>query len=213
VLSHALPVLVFNVGIPICIYLVAKQYTSEIVAVFLSGLMPTLKTLYSFFGEGKQDAISMLQVVGVLASVVTMFLTKDAKVLFLLNFAVGILMGVFTIFSLLWLKEDLWFQLRRTFTVKTDEEMDELYTKSHVRTASRFITFVSGLVSIFVGAISVVLVLLLSVDTFMYVSAVVPLAVLGPFGWWAMKYTNLHDQEPSIDVENHLLLKPSQSLL
>ncbi|ETV67716.1 hypothetical protein H257_16181 [Aphanomyces astaci] len=69
-MQHMAPMLVFNAVMPLAIYKLAKPHTTKIVAVFLSGLIPMFKTLVTFFWFRKQDAISMIQLFGVLVSVI-----------------------------------------------------------------------------------------------------------------------------------------------
>ncbi|RHY75463.1 hypothetical protein DYB38_012985, partial [Aphanomyces astaci] len=127
-MQHMAPMLVFNAVIPLAIYKLAKPHTTKIMAVFLSGLIPMFKTLVTFFWFRKQDAISMIQLFGLLV----------------FSVGSGAIAGMFMIASLSWLEEDMFYQIRRTLSDKTTQELDAHYQKPVVRSTSRYITLVMG---------------------------------------------------------------------
>ncbi|RHY04228.1 hypothetical protein DYB36_007301, partial [Aphanomyces astaci] len=116
-MQHMAPMLVFNAVMPLAIYKLAKPHTTKIVAVFLSGLIPMFKTLVTFFWFRKQDAISMIQLFGLLV----------------FSVGSGAIAGMFMIASLSWLEEDMFYQIRRTLSDKTTQELDAHYQKPVVR--------------------------------------------------------------------------------
>ncbi|RHY29551.1 hypothetical protein DYB32_005058 [Aphanomyces invadans] len=206
--KHQAPVMLFNIALPVAIYNLAKQYTSEIVAVFLSGVIPMLKTLVTFVCLKQQDAISVIQVVGVLVTVAITIFATDPKTLLVFQVGSAAPIGVFMILSVHWLEEDLFYQFRRTMSVKTSEELDLHYEKPIVRDTSRFVTVLMGGIMITTSIINIFLVLTFSVDTIIYMSNIMPLVNI-PFMYWLYRYVN--DKEAQADMANEVtpLVQPA----
>ncbi|CAK4096909.1 unnamed protein product [Aphanomyces euteiches] len=204
-LCRQVPLVLFNVVLPIVIYKLCRPYTSEIVAVFLSGVIPMIKILVTVLVFKQHDAVSMMQVLGICISVVITSVATDAKMLLVFQQGGGVIMGLFFLSTLCILREDMAFQLRRTFTTNTTEEMDALYAKPQVRAASRFLTVIWGITGICQALLGVTLVFLLPVDTFIYIANVLGLITL-PLLWWSMRYIQSIEKDLDLSSETKPLL-------
>ncbi|RHX99137.1 hypothetical protein DYB37_008937 [Aphanomyces astaci] len=208
-----LPMVVFNLILPLVIFNVAKEHTSQIVAVFLSGIPPMGKTLVQVFAYNKKDVISIVQIISTAFSVVIMLFTDNAKVLLVKDSLSTITVGILYFVSVAYFHEDLFFTFRRHFSSKTPEEMDALYALPHVQRASRYLSVVWGFGMIIEAFIRITLIVLLSVQTMVYVSPVIPMVCFWPLGFWSFKYLQKHEVvEGAADDVTKPLLPTSKEL-
>ncbi|KAF0684853.1 Aste57867_23198 [Aphanomyces stellatus] len=193
--SPHLPMFVCNIALPLLIFNIAKEYTSQIVAVFLSGIPPIVKTLVQVFLFGQMDVISIIQILSTAFSVAIMLFTTDAKVLLVKDSLTTVTMATLHFLSLSCFDEDIFFTFRRHFTTKSREDMDAAYAKPHVRQVSRTLTVVWGIVMLVEAAARIGLILALSVETIVYVSPFLPMLFFWPLGYWTFKYIQTHETD------------------
>ncbi|RHY91664.1 hypothetical protein DYB35_006614 [Aphanomyces astaci] len=135
-MQHMAPMLVFNAVMPLAIYKLAKPHTTKIMAVFLSGLIPMFKALVTFFWFRKQDAISMIQLFGVLVSVIIDHHGSEEAAR--IQRRVGSDRGhvydrVAVVARRRHVQNMMFYQIRRTLSDKTTQELDAHYQKPVVR--------------------------------------------------------------------------------
>ncbi|ETW00556.1 hypothetical protein H310_07141 [Aphanomyces invadans] len=188
-----LPMVVFNLILPLAIFNIAKEHTTQIVAVFLSGIPPMVKTLVQVFAYNKKDVISIVQIISTSFSVVIMLFTDDAKVLLVKDSLSTVTIGILYFLSVAYFHEDMFFTFRRHFTSRSPEEMDAMYMLPHVRQTSRHLSIVWGFGMIIEASIRIALIVLLSVQTMVYVSPIIPMVCFWPLGFWSFKYLQAHE--------------------
>ncbi|CAK4692350.1 unnamed protein product [Aphanomyces euteiches] len=190
-----LPLVVFNIALPLILFNVVKEHASQMIAVFVSGIPPMAKTLVQIICYGQKDVISIVQIISTCFSVVILFFTDNAKVLLIKDSLSTITIGVLHFLSLAFFHEDMFFTFRRHFTSKTAADMDLLYAKPHVRKISRTVTSIWGVAMIIEACIRIALVLVLSVQTMVYISPIIPIVCFWPLMFWTFKYIQHHEND------------------
>jgi hypothetical protein len=172
-----------------------KFHAREVVAVALSGIPPAAKTIFEMVFHHRNDVISIMQIFSMVFSVILLCVTNNPKIMLMKDSCTTFLFGSLYLLSLMFCKEDLFFQFRRQLSLKSTEEMDNLWSLPQVRKASRFICFIWGLVMICEAGLRVVLVLVLPVDVMVYLTPFLGFFIFGPMAFCSIRYVHAHEPE------------------
>ncbi|OQS02787.1 hypothetical protein THRCLA_04879 [Thraustotheca clavata] len=187
-------IIVINIAMPILIYNYMKNYSSEIIAVALSGVPPTAKTIYEIVIHERKDLVSFMQIFSMIFSVILLMLTTDPKILMAKDSCTTIFMGIMHFISLTW-EENLFFAIRRQISDKSKEEMDAKWAQPVVRETCRFLCIVWGVFMIVDACFRILLIYLLSVSTLIIISPIIGITCMLVMGSWTYNYVCTHEVE------------------
>jgi len=189
-----LHLVIVNVVLPLVIYSIAKNHTTEVVALTLSGIPPALDALYSIIRNKRIDIISSVTVLAIVLSVVVASLTNDAKLILVKDSFMTLVLGTTYLVSMVVGKENLIWHYNRQFAGTSPEaqaHLDELWQKEPVRTATKFMCLVWGIGLIFEAILRIVLIYSLPISTMAYLSPILITVVLGSLAVWNALYVKL----------------------
>ncbi|ORX59578.1 hypothetical protein DM01DRAFT_1333043 [Hesseltinella vesiculosa] len=110
-LVHFLATMIVDVGLPLMLYYVLKDHTSQLVALIVSGVPPLVWVIFKFIWYRKVDALGCLFVVCYALSAVLSVISGDARLALLRDSSVTCVVSVMFLFSLLPIRTR-WFRLQ-----------------------------------------------------------------------------------------------------
>ncbi|OQR85126.1 membrane protein, partial [Thraustotheca clavata] len=181
--------LVINLVLPLVIYTICKDHMSQVLALTLSGIPPALHSLREIIQHKTIDVISMLVVFSIVASVVVAVLTDDPKILLMKDSFLTLVTGIAFVTSTCFAKENLICRFHRQFVGPDGQaELNEKYKRPEVQKSTRLMCWVWGCGLIFEACLRVVLIVLIPVDTMVYISPIIMIVCIGTLALWTSYY-------------------------
>ncbi|KAF0701379.1 Aste57867_8081 [Aphanomyces stellatus] len=177
-------VLVCNIALPLSIYAIASQYTTNIVAMGLYSIPPSLKAMYELVALHVVDWISAFQLAITGLSLLFMMYVDDPRIALLKDVVVPMACAfasisslVFPRFNLLWKVFRLWYFASVAENARLDALWDGVDDASvAVRRQFTFLAVVSGLVVLVEDSVRVYLIATAPFSTMVFVSPLVGIA-------------------------------------
>ena len=157
-----------NAIIPLLLYRLSKHYISpsELTALSISAVFPLLKSLFDLLRKRELDPISVIVLLGIVASGVALLFGGSPKILLVRE---SLFTGVFGLacFVSLLLPRPMMFYFGRHFVAGSDPQrrarFEAGWALPHVRFANRLITMVWG--AVYVTELVVRVILIYSIST------------------------------------------------
>jgi len=157
-----------NAIIPLLLYRLSKHYISpsELTALSISAVFPLLKSLFDLLRKRELDPISVIVLLGIVASGVALLFGGSPKILLVRE---SLFTGVFGLACFVWLllPRPMMFYFGRHFVAGSDPQrrarFEAGWALPHVRFANRLITMVWG--AVYVTELVVRVILIYSIST------------------------------------------------
>ena len=169
-----------DAGIPFGCYWLSMHYLSrsEVVALLVASIFPTLKSLYGVRRRRELDPISVLILAGLLFGLAALLVGGGAKLLLIRESLFTGAFGLACLVSLLWRsRRPVMFYFGRFFAAGSDPvrraRFDQLWQYASFRRVQRIMTLVWGLVFVGEFTVRVVLIYTVSPATVLAVSPIV----------------------------------------
>lgn len=192
--------IVLNATIPFGCYYLSKALISpsELIALVVATAFPTLKSIYDLTRHQKVNPISIIVLLGIVTSIVALFIGGDPRILLIRESLFTGVFGVACLVSLLF-PRPIMFYFGRHFMTGNDPEkrkvFDGRWHNPIVRHGHRLITAVWGIVYVGEFIARVILVYTLSSAVVLAVSPfVLGLATIATIIWTFRYAYNLRDQ-------------------
>lgn len=189
---HLLPTLLEN-SLPFGIYFLVKGLTgtSDVVALSIGAVVPASLTLWQVLRTRRINAMTLLILLGMLASVLAALLGSDARLLLIRESAVGAVLGLSFLVSLFF-SRPLFFVLIRQVRAGRDQHklagFEQRWQQPTQRRAFRLATVVWGLTLLGEFALRLVLVLSLPITLAVTLTTFLPLCIYAAVLAWTVWY-------------------------
>jgi hypothetical protein len=184
-----------NVAIPTLCYQLSKHYVSpsELTALLLASVYPTLKSLYDVLQRGELDPVSIVVLLGIGSGIAALLFTGSYRLLLLRESLFTFAFGLACLGSLLLpSRRPLMFFFGRVFATGNDPArraaFDASWQYPESRRGHRVITLVWGLLFVAEFAFRVVLIYTVSPATVLAVSPIVLGAATVLAIFWTFRY-------------------------
>ncbi|ETV77123.1 hypothetical protein H257_09019 [Aphanomyces astaci] len=174
--------LVVNVGLPVVIYYVGREFTSEALALALSAIPPAIEALVQMLAFQTVDPLSVFQIVSISLAIAFMCVTNDPRLLFLKDSLTTALCGVALILSTTW-KQNL--VLRYYLTGVSDDSKQDT---PHLAQQCAHICYVWGSLFIAEALVRVGFIYTCSTDVMVILSPCMALLCSAVGILWARRY-------------------------
>ena len=180
-------------SIPFAVYMTVKTTfnTSDVVALSIGTLVPVALGIFHFARNHRVDIMSLLIMLGLVASIVAAVLGGSPQILLIRESAFGALFGLAFLGSL-FLRHPLFFYLMRHFRCGNDAGKIAIFSQQwnqpKFRNACRLVTAVMGLGCLGEFALRVFFVLTMSVPMVLALSTVVFPAIYITMAVWTVWY-------------------------
>ena len=143
-----LPSILINGAVPLAIYLILKHYNySDLMALSASVLFPVIGSVMRIVRQRKLDLIAAIALMGIVVSIIAVFLGGDPKILLIRESFITGALGIACFVSLLF-PRPLMFYFGRYFATANDPagraRYNELWQYPYFRFVNRVITVVWG---------------------------------------------------------------------
>lgn len=143
-----LPSILINGAVPLAIYLILKHYNySDLMALSASVLFPVIGSVMSIVRQRTLDLIAAIALMGIVVSIIAVFLGGDPKILLIRESFITGALGIACFVSLLF-PRPLMFYFGRYFATANDPagraRYNELWQYPYFRFVNRVITVVWG---------------------------------------------------------------------
>jgi hypothetical protein len=168
-----------NVAIPTACYHLSKDYVSpsELTALLLASIYPTLKSIYDVLRRRELDPVSGVVLLGIGSGIAALLFSGSYRILLLRESLFTFVFGLACLGSLLLPSRPLMFYFGRIFATGNDPvrraEFDASWQYPEARRSHRVVTLVWGLLFIAEFAVRALLIYTVSPATVLAVSPVV----------------------------------------
>jgi len=180
-----------NFILPYVIFALAQPHYGDVQALILSSIPPILWSLVEFARHRRVDALSMLVLLGIVLSLVAVAGGGSARFLQLREKLVTVFIGFLFLGSAL-IGKPLIYQLARAQMVRNSsdelEEFEALRSNKYFRRTMMVLTVVWGLGLLVDAAVSIALVYILSIKTYLAVNPFVSYGTMGGLSLWTFLY-------------------------
>jgi hypothetical protein len=185
-LISLLPSLVIDALLPYLIYIILSPHTSELNALIASSIPPVISNIVSLIRARKIDAIGIIVFLGIVVSIVAIFLGGDPRLLLVRESLVTGVLGVACLVSLL-LPKPLMFYISLHFAPK-NANFYELWQYPTFRRFLNIVTIAWGVFFLAEFLLKVLLVYTLPIAVSVGVTPVVFYALLVVMILWTTRY-------------------------
>lgn len=186
--------IIVNAVLPIVIYWALKTYTgsSDFVALVASGVPSLIDSIIGVIRRKRIDLLAGIVLFGIITSLVTMALGGSPKVYLIRESFFTAAFGVAYLVSLFF-PRPLAFYFARHFATGNNPEnirwFDSLWQYQQFRHTMRVVTIVWGIGFLFEAALRTYLVMVLSIEQFLFISPFVLYGIIGALVVWMFLYS------------------------
>ncbi len=193
--------IVLNATIPVACYFLVKRFVSpsELTALIAATAFPVVKSAYDLIRSRELDPVAMLVLLGIVTSILALFLKGDPRVLLIRESFITGAFGIACLFSLIF-PRPIMFYFARFFMAGKDPQKREAFNASvqdpAVLRGHRLVTLVWGLVYAGEFIVRIIMVYSLSVAVVLIVSPFISgyatiFTIIWTF-WYAKKIRERH---------------------
>ena len=178
---------VVNIALPLAIYSLAHPRFGDVNALLASSAPPILWSLIEFARSRRIDALSLLVLVGIGLSLLAFLGGGSMRLLQLREKLVTIIVGVAFLGSAA-IGKPLMYELIRAFLARTNDpelqQVEQARNVSRFRRAMTIMTLVWGIGLLADAGLSIALVYVLSIRTYMVVNPILCYTTIGSLTLW-----------------------------
>ncbi|KAJ3115257.1 hypothetical protein HDU96_000972 [Phlyctochytrium bullatum] len=167
-------VMLINLFLPMLIYALFSRITSDVIALTISAVPPTIESVVTLVERRRIDAPATLVVFSIVLTIVASLGTQDARLLLLKDSITTVTLGLAFLLSPVVLKEDLIWEANKVLSDLDDAEaqavLDIQYRNPDVRLTSFILCFVWGIGLLLEAAIRAILIYTLPINVMAYLS-------------------------------------------
>lgn len=171
-----IPSILIDAGLPFLVYTLLRPHTSELIALIASTIPPMASNIVSLIRTRKLDAFGIIILLGIVISIIAIFLGGDTHILLIRESLVTVGLGIACIVSLL-LPRPLMFYISRHFVAAGSAEKaanyDSLWQYPIFRKMNYRITIAWGIAFIAEFCLKVYLVYTLSIPQVLVISPII----------------------------------------
>ncbi|MBV8194002.1 MAG: hypothetical protein JOY80_00590 [Candidatus Dormibacteraeota bacterium] len=194
VVRRWLPTLVLNVALPAATYaLLSGRGVQPVTALSVSAAWPLFELLYTVTKRRHADELSAIVLAFLVIGVVATLAFNNPRLLFVKDSAMTGLFGVVLLGSLAAPRPLMFYFGRRFATDGSAEQASRwnwLWQFAEFRYAQRVLTVVWGIVFLIEAGVRLLLTQVLSLSTMVFVTNVIPYAVVAALTMWTVRYGN-----------------------
>ncbi|OQS05341.1 hypothetical protein THRCLA_20648 [Thraustotheca clavata] len=188
--KSALQCVMVNIFFPMLIYYISLIFTSDLYAIVLATLPPTIETIVQLIRLKYVDPISLLQIVATTFAILVLWVTKEPTILIVKDSFTTMTLGIGLLVSLSWEENLIWHYFREFYGTNDSKRLaiSRHWCNKSVQVASKRVCLVWALAMLLEAGIRIILSLVLSVSAMIIVSPLLALSFTALVLLWTRLY-------------------------